>query len=207
MKLKVCGMKYPDNIFEVANLKPDYMGFIFYSKSVRFVNKDEVKETIKEIPMDIAKVGVFVNHPFSEVIDICQRLELDFAQLHGKEPLDYTNEIKNKGIDIIKVFHMDNNFDWSQTKEFSSIADFFLFDTSSHQYGGSGQKFDWKLLTNYKDDTPFFLSGGIALDDIPIIKKLKHSQLWGIDINSRMESSPAFKNIDRVQTFINELKK
>lgn len=207
MKLKVCGMKYPDNIFEVANLKPDYMGFIFYSKSVRFVNKDEVKETIKEIPMDIAKVGVFVNHPFSEVIDICQRLELDFAQLHGKEPLDYTNEIKNKGIDIIKVFHMDNNFDWSQTKEFSSIADFFLFDTSSHQYGGSGQKFDWELLGDYHDDTPFFLSGGIAVDDIPIIKKLKHSQLWGIDINSRMESSPAFKNIDRVQTFINELKK
>lgn len=207
MKLKVCGMKFPNNIVDVANLKPDYMGFIFYPKSVRFADMKEVKETIKELPKDISKVGVFVNHPPSEVIDICQRFQLDFAQLHGDETLDYATEIKSKGIGIIKVFHMDNRFDWSQTKKFSSAADFFLFDTSSHQFGGSGQKFDWDLLKNYHNDTPFFLSGGIDVDDIPIIKKLRHSQLWGIDINSRLESSPAFKNINRLQTFINELKK
>jgi phosphoribosylanthranilate isomerase len=206
MKLKVCGMKYPENIVDVAILKPDYMGFIFYPKSVRFVNIHQVRETIKALRKDIFKVGIFVNHPSSEVIEICQSLQLDFAQLHGTESPEYASEIKATGIGIIKVFHMDNSFDWNQVQIFSPIADFFLFDTSSNFYGGSGTKFDWELLARYHYKTPFFLSGGIDVDDIPQIKKLNHPKIWGIDINSRMESSPGFKNIDRVQTFINELK-
>lgn len=206
MKLKICGMKYRENIAEVANLNPDYMGFIFYPKSVRFVNRFEIKESILELHKDISKVGVFVNYPHSEVIDICQSLELNFAQLHGNETSEYTAKIKRSGTGVIKVFHIDNTFDWSQIKEFSSMVDFFLFDTSTIQFGGSGHKFEWKLLENYNDDTPFFLSGGIDLTDIPLIKKIKHSQLWGIDINSKMESSPALKNVNRIQTFINELK-
>jgi phosphoribosylanthranilate isomerase len=206
MKLKVCGMKYPDNIVDVSKLKPDYMGFIFYPKSVRYVDMREIEGPIQKLPEDISKVGVFVNHPVSAVIEICQKLQLDFAQLHGNESPEFTSKIKDAGLGVIKVFHMDKTFDWSVTKDFISTADFFLLDTSTQQFGGSGQKFDWALLDNYHDETPFFLSGGIDIDDIPDIKKLNHPQIWGIDINSRMESSPAYKNINRLQTFINELK-
>jgi phosphoribosylanthranilate isomerase len=207
MKLKVCGMKYPDNIVDVAMLKPDYMGFIFYQKSVRFVNIHEVRETIQTLHKDISRVGVFVDHPHAEVIEICQSLQLDFAQLHGNETSEYTTKIKASGIGVIKVFHMENNFDWSRVSDFGPLADFFLFDTSSPHYGGSGRKFNWEQLAKYPGATPFFLSGGIDVEDIPQIKKLNHLQIRGIDINSRMESSPGFKNIDRVQTFINELRK
>jgi len=206
MKLKICGMKYPDNILDVSKLKPDYMGFIFFHKSLRHVDMHEIEGPMQKLPEDISKVGVFVNHPYSEVIDICRKLKLNFVQLHGNETPDYVSRIKDSGTCVIKVFHMGKTFDWNLTKDFSTKADFFLFDTSTQQFGGSGQKFDWAMLDNYHDETPFFLSGGIDIDDIPDINKLNHPQIWGIDINSRMESSPAFKNINRIQTFINELK-
>ena len=207
MKLKVCGMKYPQNIKEVAALKPDYMGFIFYAPSPRFVDREELKHSIAKLDEGIAKVGVFVNHPAAEVIETCKELHLDYAQLHGDESPAYVSEIKSAGIGTIKVFRIDAGFDWDQLQAFNDHADFFLFDTPTAEYGGSGKKFDWKILKNYRGDKPFFLSGGIAEEDLPEIKKLGFSNLWGVDINSRMESAPAIKDTNRIQHFINELKK
>lgn len=200
-------MKYPQNIKEVAALKPDYMGFIFYARSPRFVNIKELKDPIKNIDKSISKVGVFVNHPEAEVIETCKELQLDYAQLHGDESVSYVSEIKAAGIGTIKVFRIDTGFDWKQLQAYTDNSDFFLFDTPTTDYGGSGHHFDWKILENYKDEKPFFLSGGIATEDLPEIKKLSLTNLWGIDINSRMESAPALKKADRIQHFINELKK
>ena len=207
MKLKICGMKYSQNIMDVAALKPDYMGFIFYAPSPRFVNIKELKGPIKNIDKGIAKVGVFVNHPAVEVIETCKELQLDYAQLHGDESAEYVSEIKAAGIGTIKVFRIDAGFDFVQLQAYTDNTEFFLFDTATKDYGGSGQHFDWKILENYKGNKPFFLSGGIAAEDLPEIKKLSLNNLWGIDINSRMESDPALKNADRIQHFINELRK
>lgn len=206
MKLKVCGMKYPRNIKDVAALKPDYMGFIFYAKSPRFVTVDEVKDAIENLESGISKVGVFVNHPVAEVINICRELKLDFAQLHGDETPAEVSEIKSAGMGVFKVFKMEEQFDIEQTIIFDE-ADFFLFDTPTPGYGGSGQQFDWNGLKKYRGEKPFFLSGGIGFEDIAAIKKLKLPNLWGIDTNSRMEVSPAVKDTERIKYFIKELKK
>ena len=200
-------MKYSQNIKEVADLKPDYMGFIFYARSPRFVNVKELKDPIKNIDKSIAKVGVFVNHPVAELIETCRELHLDYAQLHGDESPAYVSVIKSAGIGTIKVFRIDAGFDWKQLQAYSDNADFFLFDTLTVEYGGSGKKFDWKILENYNGDKPFFLSGGIAAKNLPEIKELRLPNLWGVDINSRMETVPAMKDANRIRYFINELKK
>jgi len=199
-------MKYPQNIVDVAALKPDFMGFIFYSKSPRFVEVEEVKESIEKLDKSIAKVGVFVNHPAAEVIEICLALSLEYAQLHGDESAAYVSQIKSAGIGVFKVFRIDAQFDWDKTTAYAD-ADFFLFDTPTAGYGGSGKKFDWRVLENYRDKKPFILSGGIGAEDIPEIKKLELPKLYGIDINSRMETAPAMKDAKRIQHFINALKK
>lgn len=207
MKLKICGMKYPENIADVAALKPGYMGFIFYAKSSRCVKNKEIKNSINLLDKSIAKVGVFVNHPISEVIETCKTLNLNYAQLHGDETAAYIAKIKAAGIGTIKAFRIAPDFNWNQTYVYNGAADFFLFDTPTVGYGGSGQKFDWEQLNNYQNDIPFFLSGGLDVEDVYLIKKLAHPRLWGVDINSRMESAPALKNINRIQYFIDELKK
>ena len=206
MKLKICGMKYPRNIKEVAALKPDYMGFIFYAKSPRFVTVDEVKESIENLGSGISKVGVFVNHPVADLIETCKALNLDFAQLHGDEMPAEVSEIKSAGIGVFKVFRIDAQFDWDKTIPFDD-ADFFLFDTATPDFGGSGKHFDWNVLNKYKEKKLFFLSGGIGIEDIAAIKKLKLPNLWGIDTNSRMEVSPGRKDVNRVQILIKELTK
>jgi len=204
--LKVCGMKYPDNIREVARLKPDYMGFIFYSHSVRCVNEADVWTTIETLDENIIKVGVFVNHAFDEVIEICKKLKFRYAQLHGEETPAYAENIKLAGIQVIKVFHLRTDFNWNCIENFKDVADILLFDTPGPKYGGTGKKFEWKLLNKYRGDIPFFLSGGIDVDDIKKIYKLSFPRLYGIDVNSRMESSPALKDIKHLELLINELK-
>jgi phosphoribosylanthranilate isomerase len=198
MKLKVCGMKYPENLKAVAALKPDYMGFIFYEKSPRNVEVTEIQETLSKLDHEINTVGVFVNHPVKEVISICQTLDFDYAQLHGNESPEYVAEIKESGIGTFKVFHMDDAFDWNKLSAYTPHVDFFLFDTKTPGYGGSGKKFNWKKLDQYKGDVPFFLSGGIGVEDIHEIKKLKHPALWGIDVNSRLEVEPGRKDVGKV---------
>jgi phosphoribosylanthranilate isomerase len=199
-------MKYPQNIADVAALKPDFMGFIFYEKSSRFVKVEDIEDSISKLNNGISKVGVFVNHPAAEVIEICRALNLEYAQLHGDESAAYVSQIKSAGIGVFKVFRIDAQFDWDKTTAYAD-ADLFLFDTPTAGYGGSGKKFDWRVLENYRDKNPFILSGGIGAEDIPEIKKLELTMLYGIDINSRMETAPAMKDTIRIQHFINELKK
>ncbi len=205
MKLKVCGMKYPENIEAVARLKPDYMGFIFYPNSVRYVNIHEIKKTVTSLEKNITKVGVFVNNTVDEVVKTCQKLQLNYAQLHGHESPLYTTQIKTAGIHVIKAFQINAGFDWNHINDFKDYVDFLLFDTPCPQYGGSGQKFDWELLKKYRGETPFFLSGGIDVENVCQINKLSFPQLWGIDVNSRIESAPATKDIKRLELLINEL--
>ena len=207
MKLKICGMKYPENIMDVAGLKPDFMGFIFYPKSVRCVEVSDVKEVLEEMDPSIRKIGVFVNQPADEVADIVDELKLDYVQLHGDESIDYVTGMKKLGYRIIKVVQMDRGTDWNVLTDFVPLVDFFLFDTRSPSYGGSGQHFDWSLLSAYDHDIPFFLSGGLKVEDVREIHELGIEQLYAIDVNSRLESAPAMKDIQRIIQLKKELEK
>lgn len=206
MKIKVCGMKFPDNIDDVSHLEPDFMGFIFYEKSPRNVEVSDISPSVNSIKDSISKVGVFVNESPQKVIETCKTLHLDYAQLHGEEPVEDIIKIKLEGIRIIKVFSLHTSFDWSICEPYLAQSDLFLFDTSSPLYGGSGKKFNWDILKTYPFEKDFFLSGGISAEDIPAIKDLDIPNLMAVDINSRMETAPGLKSLSLVNQFFKEIK-
>jgi phosphoribosylanthranilate isomerase len=201
LKLKVCGMRDSANIQELAELGPDYMGFIFYDKSKRFIGEILNSETLKNLPKRIKKVGVFVDHDISQLEEIVLKYELDAVQLHGIESPQYCEQLKGFNIDIIKAFSIDENFDFSILNSYVGKVDFFLFDTKGQQHGGNGITFDWELLNNYILNIPYFLAGGIDLDQIEEIKKLTNQNLYSLDINSKFEIEPALKNISKIKQF------
>ncbi|MBE0422717.1 MAG: phosphoribosylanthranilate isomerase [Lutibacter sp.] len=201
MKIKVCGMRDKENISGLLALKPDFIGFIFYDKSKRFVaDFPQI-----EIPSATKKVGVFVNQTIEEIAEKANNHTLDFVQLHGNETPEFCEKLATKNIKIIKAFSVDENFDFSATKPFEKGVSLFLFDTKGNNYGGNGIKFNWELLQNYTGKTPFLLSGGISKNDSEEIKKFKHPAFLGIDINSGFELEPGLKNIKEIKEFKNLL--
>ena len=198
--IKICGLREPDNILQVAGLNPDYMGFIFYPPSKRYVGTDSVLP--EDIPDTIKKVGVFVNALIPEVVRQVNRLSLDFVQLHGDEPPEYCRELSDVGVHIIKAFSVDQNFNFKGLQAYLTGTEYFLFDTRTPLRGGSGKSFDWNILQHYPWDKPFFLSGGIGPEDADSIREIRQFPLHAIDINSRFESAPAIKDIVLLRSFI-----
>jgi Phosphoribosylanthranilate isomerase len=206
MFIKVCGMRQGANVQEVARLKPDLMGFIFYPKSKRFVGEDFDPSIIRSVMPEVQTVGVFVNEEVDSIISLVRKYSLDFVQLHGNESPASCQMLRDKGIKVLKAFGIHNEFDWTALEPYTASCDYFLFDTSTRDYGGSGVKFDWNTLNNYKLPTPFVLSGGIGPEDADVIKSIKHPQLEGIDINSRFEVEPGLKDAGLLQTFITKVR-
>lgn len=200
MKVKVCGLKYKDNIQKILNLKPDYVGFIFYAKSKRFVGENV---EFPLIPSDIKKVGVFVNANEEYILDKINRYNLDIVQLHGDETPQFCEKIKLT-TKVIKAFGIDEDFDFKKLEYYKTACNFFLFDTKAVDYGGSGQQFNWELLKMYTYQIPFFLSGGVALNNIKNILLLKAQlpYLYAIDVNSKFEIVPAIKDVDMINKLI-----
>ena len=200
MKLKVCGMREVDNIRDLLALKPDFMGMIFYEKSPRHVlQRPEVDLS------GVQKVGVFVNASDEEMIEKARTYGLNLLQLHGEEPVDQVQRLKKLGFELIKVFSVTNHLPIAVMEAYAPYVDYFLFDTKTPAYGGSGEKFDWKILKDYNLDKPFFLSGGIELEDIDTIRQLGITQLYAIDVNSRFELAPAVKDIKKIEALKSRL--
>lgn len=204
MKLKVCGMKYVDNLMMVAAVQPDYLGFIFYDQSKR-----NFEGVIPKLPKGIKKTGVFVNEYLEIVVSLVEEYQLEAIQLHGDESVEYIKELKGHlpKVEIIKVFGIKDTFDFSTLETYVEEVDYFLFDTKGKERGGNGVKFDWSVLKDYPFEKPFFLSGGIGLDDVAKVNEIKDSGLpvYAVDINSRFETKPGVKNIKEVKSFKNKL--
>ena len=197
MKWKVCGMKYQDNIQEVLDLQPDYMGFIFYRKSPRYVG-DEWEGPGAEFPANTQKVGVFVNEPIDKVVEKAERFGLDLLQLHGNESPEYCRELEGLGYNLIKAIAVAHGADLDQGAGYLPWVRYFLLDTKSPSFGGSGQAFDWEILKDYPFELPMILSGGISLENVPQLKNLSDLNLAFIDVNSRFESAPGRKIYSRL---------
>jgi phosphoribosylanthranilate isomerase len=204
LKIKICGMRDSRNITEVGSLAPDYMGFIFYKDSPRYVGSEFQIPT--DLPASVKKVGVFVNESLENVLSAAKNYQLDFVQLHGDESVEVCQKLIDAGISIIKVFRVDEEFDFSKTSTFNEVADYFLFDTKGKSYGGNAKKFDWDLLKEYDNKIPFFLSGGIDSSSVEEILALKNLNLYAIDLNSGVELSPGLKSITKVSEAINNLR-
>lgn len=213
--LKVCGMKYEDNIIEVAELQPEYMGFIFYEKSPR-----NFEGTIPKLPESIKKVGVFVNASLQEVIDKVKTHNLQAVQLHGKETPEFCDKLKyhfersrellpTTSLKIIKVFSIKDSFDFNILKPYETVCNYYLFDTKGKNPGGNGYAFNWDVLKKYPSSKPYFLSGGIGLFEIEKLKRFlksdasKYCKL--IDVNSKFEIEAGLKNIEKLKKFKNRL--
>ncbi|PQL92619.1 phosphoribosylanthranilate isomerase [Apibacter adventoris] len=207
MKIKVCGMKNPNNIEELSSLSINYMGFIFYPKSPRYIAG--LKPEILNILSDSTKrVGVFVNEKVASLFKTIEKYGLDAVQLHGNETPQYCEDLIETfpEITIIKALSISDIKDIEKTNEYEELCDYFLFDTKTSQYGGSGQKFNWEILNSYKGNKPFFLSGGISMEDIEEIKNIQHPNLYGLDLNSKFESEPGLKDLYLVKKFIKKIK-
>jgi phosphoribosylanthranilate isomerase len=205
MKIKVCGMREMGNISDVIKLHPDYMGFIFYPGSKRFLDDDDetLQSLIKSIDT-VSKVGVFVNESYPTILEAVRSYGLHYVQLHGNESAEFCTCLSGH-VQVIKAFAIDEHFDFGKLTNYINCCAFFLFDTATPQYGGSGQTFDWGLLKKYTFSKKYFLSGGIDLDNISQIKTINDDRLMAIDVNSRFETAPGFKNIYKIKTLIHEL--
>ncbi|MFN8436482.1 MAG: phosphoribosylanthranilate isomerase [Cytophagales bacterium] len=205
LKIKVCGMREAQNIQQVAALSPDYMGFIFYDKSKRYVGD---KFSIPEISPDIKKVGVFVDERLDQMLKIADKHKLNTIQLHGNESAYKCQKLKDAGYEVFKVFSIGNVFNFKELIPYEFFVDCFLFDTKGVEHGGNGVSFDWNIMNKYGSDKPFILAGGIGPEHELEVANLKFDfhKLFGIDINSKFEIEPGLKDVTKLQTFINNLK-
>lgn len=198
-------MKFSENILEIASLQPDYLGFIFYEKSPRYFQNE-----IPKIDATIQKVGVFVNAALHEIEEKVTLYQLDLIQLHGEESADFCHFLQQKKVKVIKAFNIYKEFNFNDLEKYNKSCDYFLFDTKGTNYGGNGIAFDWKVLKNYHLDKPYFLSGGIGLENIDeviaFLTSAAAKNCIAIDCNSKLELLPGLKSTQQTQQLINAFK-
>jgi len=204
MKIKVCGMRDPDNIAGIAALKPDCMGFIFYPDSPRYAG-GMAPEALDVLSSETKRVGVFVNASMPEILYLAERYSLDMIQLHGDETPGFCTALRHQ-FPVIKAFGIASEEDFDWVAEYAGTCDYFLFDTKTALRGGSGIRFDHQVLAAYKGETNFFLSGGVELKDAENKMNI-NSNCVLLDINSRFENSPGLKDIAKVADFITTVRK
>jgi phosphoribosylanthranilate isomerase len=207
LKIKICGLMYPSNIAQVVQTGPDYIGFIFYPESPRYCSGYLEPGLICDIPATVKKTGVFVNDTVYTIKKNIFCYSLDLVQLHGDESPQMCHLLKSEGISVVKAFQIGKNFNFGILKSFKPYCDFFLFDTQNRFYGGSGNTFDWTLLSHYNNEKPFFLSGGIDLNHIEEILGLNNLNIHAVDINSKFEHSPGLKDVNKVREFVKSIRK
>lgn len=205
MKLKVCGLTQLEQIKELIDLRIDFLGFIFYEKSPRYVLNHLSLKDIAQINHQ-AKVGVFVNESVKGIVEIVSEAQLDIIQLHGDEDEKFIALLRKfigNDIKIIKVIRVGESLNLAN--DYPNV-DFLLFDTDSKAYGGTGKTFNWQLINQSKLDLPYFLSGGISSENTEWIKNLNQKPMV-LDINSKFEIEPGNKDINKIKEFKNQINK
>lgn len=211
MNIKVCGITSLKQLKQLDGLNIDYAGLIFYKDSPRYIGEKIAKEELKNADFDIKKVGVFVNPEMIDVLDAIDEYGLDAVQLHGDESPEMCEDLGSE-VEVIKAFRIGNTKDINIDKlvePYDAVCDYYLFDTEGKngEPGGTGQQFDWSLLGKSRIEKPFFLSGGIGLEDAPKLKAFKHSDFYAVDINSKFEKEPGVKDMALILQFLQALKK
>ena len=199
-------MREAENIKQIAALKPDFFGLIFYPESPRFISVEDAQKLPRF--SGIRRVGVFVNENLENVLKVVEKTDLSFVQLHGGETAKFCFDLKkhNPPLQIVKAFSVDENFNNEKLKEYEEASDFFLFDTKTRNHGGSGKSFKWKILHSLKINRPFFLSGGIGAENAAeAIAACAGLPLFAIDINSRAEIAPGVKSPEIIQNLFKQL--
>lgn len=197
MKIKVCGMKHPENIKALAELNPDYVGFICYGLSPRYI-ADLSADAFDTLPDSVYKTAVFVNEDADKINILINQFGFNAVQLHGSESPEFCQALRDKVI-VFKAFGVDDDFDFTQLNDYKEFVDYFMFDTKTIGHGGSGETFNWGILDKYNLDVPFFVCGGLSLENVASVKEIKHPAFYGVDLNSRFETAPGLKDIEKLR--------
>jgi phosphoribosylanthranilate isomerase len=206
LKIKVCGMKDPENLEKVLDLRPDFVGYIFFRGSRRFVGTDP-DPALFSLPQNRSiRVGVFVNEPQGSMEQHVSSGNLDLVQLHGQESPLYCKNLVNEGVHVIKALDPGMIAEPGKLQEYYGVVHYFLFDTPVSSHGGSGKKFNWELLKPYELPVPYFLSGGIGPGDEADIHRMQGMWLHGVDLNSRFESAPGVKDVSLLEAFMGKIR-
>ncbi len=201
MQVKICGMRDPDNIQEVAALNPDFMGFIFYPPSPRYCG-NLPEDVVRNLPGSILPVAVTVDMDFDSILELVERYGFRAVQLHGNETPDLCRKLKSTGLSVIKAISVKDAESLNKVNTYLGSVDLLILDRATKSKGGSGKKFDWSLLNNADIRVGFLLSGGISSDDAAEVLSLKHPHMVGVDLNSRFEISPGIKSVSQLQNFM-----
>jgi len=210
MNIKVCGITQFKQLQQLEALNIDYAGLIFYKESPRYMGDKITGKQIKDVDFDIKKVGVFVDPGYSELLEAIDEYGLDIVQLHGNETPELCEELSAE-VEVIKAFRIpgDKSIDIDEmVADYDAVCDFYLFDTAGlkESFGGTGQQFDWGILKKAKIEKPFFLSGGIGLDDAAKVKAFNHPDFFAVDVNSKFELSPGLKDMASILKFLQAFK-
>jgi len=208
MNIKVCGITQLKQLQQLDGLNIDFAGLIFHKDSPRYLGDKMSKEELQESDFDIKKTGVFMDAEMIDILDAIDEYGLDVVQLHGSETPEMCADLSEE-VEVIKAFSIgDSNVDIdAMVADYDEVCDYYLFDTSVDGVaGGTGKKFDWKILSKAKIEKPFFVSGGISIEDVAAIKKIKHPDFYGIDINSKFEKEPGVKDMALILKLKQELK-
>jgi len=197
MKIKVCGLRDKENIKAITALAPDYMGFICYEPSPRYV-KDIPADILANLPAVIYKTAVFVDESKETITRLIEQYGFNAIQLHGSESPEFADSFRNR-VTVFKAFGLSADFDFERLNNYANKVDYFLFDTKTDLHGGSGKTFDWSILNKYKLNVPFFLSGGLGLDNLEEVAQIEHPQFHGVDLNSKFETAPGLKDIEKLK--------
>ncbi|GAB4421702.1 MAG: phosphoribosylanthranilate isomerase [Bacteroidia bacterium] len=202
LQLKVCGLREPDNIEAILQrVQPDYLGFIFYERSARYVGGKLPPFFARQLDT-VRKVGVFVDEKTARIADVAGDYGLDVVQLHGNESPEACAALQAQGLTVVKVFSVGADFDFGRMAAYTPHVDAFLFDTPGKHPGGNGYPFDWDLLQQYASERPFWLSGGIGPESLPHLQAFSHVRWQVIDVNSRFELNPGQKNVEMLESFV-----
>ena len=209
MNIKVCGITEMKQMQQLDGLDIDFVGINFYKESSRYIGDKISKSDMKNADFDFKKVGIFLNPEMIDVLDAIDDYGLDAVQLHGNETPEMCEDLSTE-VEVIKVFHIKNNKEDIDklVADYDAVCDYYLFDKiTDYSIGGTGEKFDWSILLKAKIEKPFFLSGGISVEDVAALKSFKHPDFFGVDINSKFEKSPGIKDMGLILQFRQGLKK
>jgi len=203
MNIKVCGITELKQLQQLDGLDIDFAGMIFYKESPRYVGGKLNPKDVKKADFDLKKTGVFVNPEMIDVLDAIDEYGLEVVQLHGDETPEMCEDLSSE-VEVIKAFRIKGDEDIDKlVAPYDAVCDYYLFDTGGlkESFGGTGQQFDWSILAKAKIEKPFFLSGGIGVEDAARVKGFKHPDMFGVDINSKFEVSPGVKDMKLVLQF------